>query len=222
MHVLIVGGGKVGYYLAKRLMQDKCVVSLIEEDKNICQQISRDLDILVINGDGSKRVIMEEADIKHADVVVALTGDDEDNLIICQIAKEVYAVSRTVSRVNDSDNEKTFSALGVDVPIDSTEIIAKIIEEEVSFADLATLMTFRRGKLAIVRVDLDADSPVVNKMVKNIKLPPDSVLVAIVRGETMIVPRGDTIFYKSDDVIAMTLIENKQELLELLVGKIKG
>ncbi|MBU4305788.1 MAG: NAD-binding protein [Candidatus Omnitrophica bacterium] len=222
MRILIVGGGKVGYYLAKRLKSDKHVVSLVEKDAAICRKISRDLDILVINGDGCDRKFLEEADINHRDVVVALTGDDEDNIIICQIAKELYNVSRTVSRVNDSDNEHTFSELGVDVPIDSTEIIAKIIEEEVSFADLATLMTFRRGKLAIVRVDLDSASPVVDKMVKDVVLPPDSVLVAIVRGEMMIVPRGDTVFQKRDDVIALTVVENKQELLETLVGKIKG
>ncbi len=222
MHILIVGGGKVGYYLAKRLKLNKHAVSLIEKDESICQTIARDLDILVIKGDGCDVRILDEADIRHSDVVVALTGDDEDNIIICQIAKELYSVSRTVARVNDSDNEHTFSELGVDVPVDSTEIISKIIEEEVSFADLATLMTFRRGKLAIVRVDLDPNSPVVDMQVKDIVLPSDSVLVAIVRGETMIVPRGDTIFQKRDDVIALTIVENKQQLLEALVGRVTG
>jgi trk system potassium uptake protein TrkA len=222
MHIVIVGGGKVGYFLAKRLQQHKHVVSLIEKDQAICRQIASDLEILVINGDGCDCKFLEEAGIKCSDVLVALTGDDEDNVIICQIAKERYAVSRTVARVNDPEDEHVFSEFGVDIPIDSTEIIAKIIEEEVSFADLATLMTFRRGKLAIVRVDLGPRSPVVNKKVKDVVLPKDSVLVAIIRGETMVVPRGDTLFQKSDDVIALTVIENKQELLETLVGNIQG
>ncbi|MBU0744582.1 MAG: NAD-binding protein [Gammaproteobacteria bacterium] len=220
MHILIVGGGNVGYFLAKRLNTHKHIVSLIEKDENICQMISRELDILVIHGDGCERESLEEADIKHGDVVVALTGDDEDNLIICQLAKQLYNISRTVARVNDSDNEHTFSELGVDIPIDSTEIIAKIIEEEVSFADFVNLMTFKRGKLAIVRVDLDKTSPVVNKPVKEIILPPDSVLVSIIRGETVIVPKGDTLLQERDDLVALTLVENERQLLETLVGKI--
>ncbi|MDD5746325.1 MAG: NAD-binding protein [Candidatus Omnitrophica bacterium] len=222
MHIVIVGGGKVGYFLAKRLKEHKHVISLIEKDQAICQQIARDLDILVINGDGCDRKYLEEASIQQCEVMVALTGDDEDNIIMCQIAKEIYNVSRTVGRVNDPDNEHVFSEFGIDVPVDSTEIIAKIIEEEVSFADLATLMTFRRGKLAIVRVDLDPSSPVVNKAVREVELPPDSVLVAIVRGDAIIVPRGDTVFQKRDDVIALTMIENKQDLFEKLAGQIKG
>ncbi len=221
MKILIVGGGKVGYFLSKRLSSDKHTVSLIEKDEKICQKISRDLDILVINGDGCDRKYLEEAAIKHTNVVVALTGDDEDNLIICQLAKEIYKISRTVARVNDPDNEHVFSALGVDVAIDSTEIIAKIIEEEVSFSDIVNLMTFKRGKLAIVRVDLTADSPVIDKPVKNIVLPPDSVLVSIIRGETVIIPRGDTVLQERDDLIALTLIEKEQQLLEVFIGKIK-
>ncbi len=222
MRILIVGGGKVGYYLAKRLKTHKHTVSLVEKDERICYRISRDLDILVINGDGTELRFLEEANIRHADVVVALTGEDENNSVICQTAKQLFNVSRTVARVNDPDNEHTLSELGVDIPIDSTEIIAKIIEEEVSFADLVNLMTFRRGKLAIVRVDLDSSSPVVDRSVKDVILPPDSVLVSIIRGETVIVPRGDTIFQQRDDVIALTLVEKEQQLLEALLGKIKA
>ena len=126
-------------------------------------------------------------------MLAAVTGDDEDNLIICQLAKERFNIQRTVGRVNNPDNEHTFSELGIDVPVDSTKIIAKIIEEEVSFSDFVNLMSFKRGKLAIVRVDLPKDSPVINKEVKDIQLPADSVLVSIVRGEEVIVPKGNTV-----------------------------
>jgi trk system potassium uptake protein TrkA len=108
----------------------------------------------------------------------------------------------------------------VDVPVDSTAIIAKIIEEEVSFADFVNLMTFKRGKLAIVRVDLTEDSPVINKQVMDIQLPPDSVLVSIIRGEEVIIPKGSTVLQARDDIIALTTIENEKTLLETLVGKI--
>jgi trk system potassium uptake protein TrkA len=220
MYIVTVGAGKVGYFLAKRLCQGKHVVSIVDKDKAICDEIAKELEALVINGDGCDPRILEEAGIERADVVAAVTGDDEDNLIICQLAKERFNVQRTVGRVNNPDNEHTFSELGIDVPVDSTKIIAKIIEEEVSFSDFVNLMSFKRGKLAIVRLDLPADSPVINQQVQDIQLPPDSVLVSIVRGEQVIVPKGNTVLKAGDDIIALTLIGNEPQLLNLLVGKL--
>jgi trk system potassium uptake protein TrkA len=136
------------------------------------------------------------------------------------LAKERFNVRRTVARVNDPKNEHTFAELGIDVPIDATKIIAKIVEEEVSFADFVNLMSFNRGKLAIVRIDLPEDSPVIDKMVQDVQFPPDSVLVSIIRGEEVIVPKGNTVLQARDDIIALTLIENKQQLLKLFVGDI--
>jgi len=220
MYILIVGAGKVGYFLAKRLIKSKHSVSIVDKDKLICEEISKELEAMIINGDGCDPRILEEAGIERADVVASVTGEDEDNLIICQLAKERFSIQRTVGRVNNPDNEHTFSELGIDVPVNSTNIIAKIIEEEVSFSDFVNLMSFKRGKLAIVRVDLPEDSPVIEKEVKDIALPPDSVLVSIVRGEEVIVPKGDTILKPGDDVIALTLIGNEPELLNLLAGKL--
>ena len=173
MYIVIVGAGKVGYFLAKRLCQGRHTVSIIEKDKGLCEEIAKQLEALVISGDGCDPRIMEEAGVSRADVLAAVTGDDEDNLIICQLAKERFKVQRTVARVNNPDNEHTFAELGIDVPIDSTKIIAKIIEEEASFSDFVNLMSFKRGKLAIVRVDLPEDSPVLNKKIQDIQLPPD-------------------------------------------------
>jgi len=220
MYIVIVGAGKVGYFLAKRLYKDKHTVSIVDKDRVVCEEAARELDILVINGDGCDPNILEEAGITKADVLASVTGDDEDNLIICQLAKEKFKIQRTVGRVNNPDNEHTFAELGVDVPVDSTKIIAKVIEEEVSFSDFVNLMSFKRGKLAIVRVDLPSDSPVINKEVKDIRLPADSVLVSLVRGEEVIVPKGDTVLKEGDDVIALTLIGNEPALLNLLVGKL--
>lgn len=220
MHILIVGAGKVGYFLAKRLGISKHTVSIVEQDRSICEGVAKDLEALVINGDGCDPLILEEAGASHADVVAAVTGEDEDNLIICQLAKEKFNVGRTVGRVNNPDNEHTFAELGVDVPIDSTKIIAKVIEEEVSFSDFVNLMSFKRGKLAIVRVDLPEDSPVINKEIQNIQLPSDSVLVSIVRGEEVIVPKGNTVLKPGDDIIALTVIGNEPQLLNILVGKL--
>lgn len=220
MYIVIVGAGKVGYFLAKRLFNDKHIISIVDKDRGICEEIAKDLEVLVINGDGCDPRILQEAGVERADVLAAVTGDDEDNLIICQLAKERFGLKRTVGRVNNPDNEHTFAQLGIDVPVDSTKIIAKIIEEEVSFSDFVNLMSFKRGKLAIVRVDLPDDSPVINKQVSELRLPENSVLVSILRGEEVIVPKGNTVFQAGDDIIAITLIGNEPQLLNLLVGKL--
>jgi trk system potassium uptake protein TrkA len=220
MYIIIVGAGKVGYFLAKRLSVNKHTVSIIDKDKAVCEEAAKQIEALVINGDGCDPRILEEAGINRADVIAAVTGDDEDNLIICQVAKEKFSVQRTVGRVNNPDNEHTFSELGIDVPVDSTKIIAKIIEEEVSFSDFVNLMSFKRGKLAIVRVDLPADSPAINKQIQDIQLPPDSVLVSVVRQDEVIVPKGNTVLKPGDDIIALTLVGNEPQLLNLLVGKL--
>jgi len=220
MFILIVGAGKVGYFLAKRLHVNKHTVSIVDKDKPRCEEIAKELEILVVQGDGCDPHILEEAGAKRADVVAAVTGGDEDNLIICQLAKEMFNVRRTVGRVNNPDNEHVFAELRVDVPVDSTKIIAKIIEEEASFSDFVNLMSFKRGKLAIVRVDLPEDSPVINKQIQDIQLPEDSVLVSIVRGEEVIVPKGNTLLQSGDDIIALTLVGNEPQLLNLLVGKL--
>jgi len=192
----------------------------VDKDKQLCEEVARELEALVINGDGCDPHILDEAGITRADVIAAVTGDDEDNLIICQLAKELFKIKRAVGRVNNPDNEHTFSELGVDVPVDSTKIISKIIEEEVSFSDFVNLMSFKRGKLAIVRLDLPDDSQVINKQVQDIKLPPDSVLVSIVRADEVIVPKGNTVLQPGDDIIALTIIGNEPQLLNLLAGKL--
>ncbi len=220
MKIVVVGAGKVGYFLAKRLYLGKHAVSIVDKDKQTCEDIAKELEVLVINGDGCDPVILEEAGVKHADVVAAVTGEDEDNIIICQLAKELFNTRRTVGRVNNPDNERVFAELGIDVPVDSTMIIGKIIEEEVSFSDFVNLMCFKRGKLAIVRVDLPVESPVINKKIKDIELPKDAVLVSIVRGEEVILPKGNTVLKAGDDIIAMAMVGNEAQLINLLVGKI--
>jgi trk system potassium uptake protein TrkA len=219
MYIIIVGAGKVGYFLAKRLCQNKHGVSIVEKDKTTCDEIAKELEVLVIRGDGCDPQILEQAGAARADVVAAVTGDDEDNLIICQLAKELFRVRRTVGRVNNPYNEHTFSELGVDVPMNSTEIIAKIIEEEVSFSDFVSLLSFKRGKLAIVRVDLPENSPVIDKQVKDVQWPENSVLLSVVRQDDVVIPRGDTVLRAGDDVIALTMVGSESQLSNLLAGK---
>lgn len=221
MYIIVIGGGNVGHHLAQRLSKDKKhTVVIIEKDKELCMKLAESSDFVVMRGDGCDPIMLEEAKIDRADVVAAVTGDDEDNLVICQIAKEKFRVRRTVGRVNNPDNEHAFTELGVDVPIAATSIIAKIIEEEVSFKDLVNLMSFRRGKLALVRVDLPDESPVIDKQLNQITLPEDSVVVSIIRGDNVIFPKGNTTLQAQDDIVVLTTIENEQQLLDFLLGKL--
>jgi len=220
MNIIIVGGGNVGYYLAKRLGERNYVV-LIEKNPEIGKSLANNTDVLVIQGDGCDPDVMRQAGIKKADVVAAVTGSDEDNLIICQLAKDIFKVKRTVARVNDPKNEKIFNQLGVDVAIDSTAIIAKVIEDEIRWEDFINLLTFKKGKLSILRIDLPEDSPVLNKQIKDIELPPDSVLVAVMRDGEILIPKGNFVLKKKDEVIAITKIENESLLFKSLIGKIE-
>lgn len=221
MNIILMGGGEIGYFLAKSLINDRHHCIVIEKDLFICQKIASELGIIVINGDGCEGRILEDAGIVRADVFAAVTGSDTDNLVACQLAKQFFRVKRTVARVNDPQNERLFSNLGVDVPINSTSILTKIIEEEATLSDLVTLFSFKRGKLSVIRVSLSEQSPIINKRVQALHLPSNSVLVSILRGNDVIIPKGDTVLKPDDDVVALTIIENERELFNFLVGKIE-
>lgn len=218
MHFVVMGGGRIGMFLAKRLLHEKHSVVVIEEDSERANEIVRDTQAIVLCGDGCEPAILEQAGIERAEVIAAVTGKDEDNFVACQIAKEQFKVRRTIARVNDPENERAFNELGIDVSIGATVILGKIIEEEASFSDFVELLSFKRGKLALIRVDLPEESPIINKQLQELELPPSSVLVCIIRADEIVVPKGDTVLKPLDDVIALTLIENKQQLLNYLIG----
>jgi len=220
MYILIVGGGRIGYFLATRLLKEKHTVVIVEKEEERANEIAKQLDVVIVHGDGCEPYILQQAGIERADVVAAVTGKDEDNFIVCQIAKEQFNVKRTIARVNDPENEKAFNELGIDVPIGATIILGKIIEEEASFTDFVDLFSFKRGKLALIRVDLPETSPVIDKKLQELQLPPNSVLVSVLRGDEIIVPKGDTVLMPRDDIVALTLVEHKQQLLNYLIGKV--
>lgn len=219
MKIVIVGGGKVGYFLAQRLAA-KNYVTLVDRDPLVAERLAETPDILVIHGDGCQLEVLAQAGVRDADVIAAVTGKDEDNLVICQIAKDHFKVARTVARINDPKNEKIFFQLGVDIAVDSTAIIARIIEEEVSLEDIISLFAFKKGKLSLVRIDLPETSPLLGRLVRDVALPPDTVLVAVFRNNEIIVPRGDFEFRSGDEVIALTKVENEGEVLSAFIGKL--
>lgn len=221
MNIIIIGGGNVGYYLAERLSEKHYVV-LIEKEEKLSESIASKLNCLVISGDGTDPDVLKKGGIQKTDIVAAVTGNDEDNLIICQIAKEMFNVKKVVARINNPKNEKTFNELGVDVAISGTSLLAKVIEEEVNWEDFINLFTFKKGKLSIIRIDLPENSPLINKKFKDIQLPEDCVIVAVMREDEFIIPKDDFVFQENDEIIAITKVENESSVFKSLIGEMEG
>lgn len=218
MFIVINGGGKVGSHLATILTAAKHDVVVIEKRLSVCEYLAGEVSALIIHGDGCDIAYLEEAGISRADVFAAVTGDDDDNMVSCQLAKEVFNVPRTVARVNSPKNEHIFYQLGVE-GISSTTIIAQLIQEEASVGDILTLYTLKKGQLALVEVDLPSDKcRVCDVPVKDLKLPRNCVLVSIIRENEILVPTGDTLLKSGDSILAVTNIDQEEKLKKLLIG----
>jgi len=218
MYIIVVGAGKVGYYLTKLLLSQGHEVMLIENDKNKVASMADELGDSVIQGDGSAVETLTEAGANRADAIVAVTGHDEDNLIICQLAKMMFFVARTIARVNNPVNEETFSSLGIDVTVNATRLINAIIQEQVTAHDmLIPLLTMRGGDLEIVQTSISHASPVVNRQIKDFVLPKGSLFISIYRGEEVIIPRGDTILLEDDQVLVLVRKGHEQVLRNILI-----
>lgn len=220
MYVVINGGGKVASYLARQLLENDNAVAIIEKREEIAQKLVTELPgkPLIILGDGCDSIYQEDAGVSRADVFVAATGDDDDNLVACQLAKVAFGVPRTVARVNNPKNEHIFHALGIEA-ISSTTIISRLIEEEATIGDIRTLMALRKGNMAIVEIELPVDRCVVcNKQVQELNLPVDCLIVALIRGEEAIPVHGDTEMQPGDVVIAFTNVAHERALKKALTG----
>ncbi len=220
MYVVINGGGKVASYLAKQLLEHGHAVALIERREETARKLAAELpgNPLIILGDGCDSVYQEDAGVTRADVFVAATGDDDDNLVACQLAKIAFGVTRAIARVNNPKNEHIFHALGIEA-ISSTTIISRLIEEEATVGDMRTLMALRKGDMAIVEIDLPLDGCIVcGKRVVDLDLPVDCVIVAVLRGDDAIAVRGDTEMRPGDTVIAFTKVTHERAFKKALTG----
>lgn len=219
MHIIIVGGGKVGYYLAKTLLSFKHNVVVIEPQVELCEKIANQLDITVCNGDGTTIEKLQEVNASRADIFIAVTGRDEDNLIACQLAKNNFKIKRTISRVNNPKNIEVFTKLGVDMAVSSTSIIADLIEQEVDYSGMKTLMMLKNGKVTLSEIEVMENSILCNKSLKEVNLPMDSILISVIRDEEVIIPNGYTILQKGDNVIAVSSKENQEILKNLFTNE---
>ncbi len=219
MYAIIVGGGKVGYYLTKLLLSQGHEVMLIENDRAKFASLANELGDSVLFGDGSTMETLKEAGANRADVIVAVTGHDEDNLVACQLAKMLFIRPRTIARVNNPVNEDVFSGLGIDVTVSATKILNAIIQEQVKAEDMfIPLLSLRGGDVEIMEIEISSSSPVANKMIKDLPLPKGSLFVSILRGDEVLVPRGDVQIREDDQVIVLVKKVHAAVLRQILIG----
>lgn len=215
MYVIIVGGGNVGFYLAKTLVEAKHEVLLLEKDRARYRTISEELGEVVMQGDGCEVAHQQQAGFTRADAVVAVTGSDDDNLVVCQMAKMEYKVPRTISRVNDPRNERLFHRLGIDATVSSTKIIYNLIEQEIGTGEVIPLAALNRGNIEIVEIEIGPKSPVINQEVRALPLPAEALIISIIREDHALLPAGDTRFVDGDSVIALVNADKEHELRDV-------
>lgn len=218
MYILVVGGGKVGYYLTKTLINEGSnEILLIEKNRLKVETYVERFGDVVMQGNGDEAATLAAAGAARADVVIAVTGDDEDNLVICQVAKEHFKVPRTIARINNPKNEALFRRLGIDSTVSATNVILSLIEQLIPRRSFIHLMTLRHGEMSIVEGVIPADCPATGKSLAEIDFPPGVVIAAIHRRAELILPTGSTVLQVGDEVIAVTKREQEAALRRLLV-----
>jgi trk system potassium uptake protein len=222
MYVIVAGGGKVGYYLTKTLVNEGYEVLLIEKNRKKVETYSERFGAVVMQGDACEAQTLTDAGTGRAGVVIAVTGDDEDNLVICQMAKRKFNVPRTIARINNPKNEEIFKRLGIDVTVSHTNILLSLIEQEIPERSLVHLMMVKHADLAIVESKVGPASHVIGRRVGEVKLPKETAISLIVRGGQVVVPNPATVIELHDDVIAISHRASEDALRELLVGHVNA
>jgi trk system potassium uptake protein TrkA len=216
VYVLVAGGGKVGYHLARSLLSEDHEVLIIERDKRRADSIAEDLGSVVLRGDACEASTLSEAGAARADVVVATTGDDEDNLVICQLAQRKFSAGRVVARINNPKNRRIFNLLGVDAAVSSTELILTQIQQELPGHSLVHLIKLRAQDLELVEATLSPRSALVGRHVNNLGLPDDSHLLLILRDGQTVIPTPQTRLMPGDEVVALSRTQSEAALRQLL------
>jgi trk system potassium uptake protein TrkA len=212
MYIIVAGGGKVGHYLTRALIDAGHEVLVIEKDRSRAAYLAEEFGEVVTWGDACEVRTMKESGMERADVVVAITGDDEDNLVICQMAKHRFQVPRAIARVNNPQNEDIFKRLGIDTTVSSTKIIFNLIEQQIETDEIIPLAPLQRGNIEIVEIDLGPDSPVIGKRIQSIGLPQDALVISIVRDGHAILPNIDVEFRQGDSVITLVNADKEADL----------
>jgi len=220
MNIIIVGGGKTVYFLARTFLSKGHSVTIVSRNKEDCVQLARRLKVTVACGDGSSPIVLEEAGARNAQAVLAVTPNDQDNLVICQLATSRFGVPRAVALVNDPENEEVFKAL--DVPAFSvTPAIASLLEQQASLDEITHLVPVSQGKVNITEVVVKPDSPVVGKTLREVDLPADALITVVIRDGEPVIPRGFTRLDAGDRVVLVTLPASHGPALRAITGERK-
>ena len=220
MRVAIAGAGNVGLFIANDLEATGHEVQLIEQNPGVVERAVAAEGVEWFIADACEVSSLKEAGLERCDVVVAATGDDEDNLVISLLAKQEFAVPRVIARVNHPKNEWMFNEnWGVDLSVSTPHLITALVEEAVSVGRLVRILQFERGQARLVEVTLAQNAPVVDRALKDIDMPRDATVVAVVRGEHVVMPRGDTTFEVGDEVLAMVTPDSEENVRGILTGE---
>lgn len=215
MYVVIAGGGRIGRHIARDMERKRHDVTVIEWDAVRCEQLVTETDVLVIEGDACDVRYLEQAHVDRADVFVATTHDDDNNLVSCQLAQIEFGIKRTIARVNTPKNVEIFEKLGIE-PVSSTSLISELIENEFSVGELIHLTSLKGGRVSLVEVRIPDDAPS-EKRIADLRLPAESILVVLFRGDETVIPRGETVIRPGDEVVALTDPQHEDELRAALV-----
>ncbi|MEA2521086.1 MAG: trk/ktr system potassium uptake protein [Actinomycetota bacterium] len=224
MKVVITGGGAVGRHLAVDLADRGHEVSLIEQNRRLSEKLAEFApEVNVINGDACEPWVLEEAELSRTEVIVAATGDDEDNLVTSLLAKQEFAVPRVLARVNHPKNEWLFTEQwGVDAAVSPPHILTSMVEEAVTVGDLVRLLRLEGGRVSIVEMTLPDGSPSIGKPLYELRLPPDSAVVAILRDGHVVVPQPESVLVAGDEVVALASAPSEQGLRDVIIGDRHG
>ncbi len=204
MKVTIIGGGKVGYYLVKTLLEHDYEPTIIEIDKKTCSQIANELEIPIICGDGTNIDVLREADVQDTEAVVAVSGKDENNLVACQLAKKIFNVPKTVARVNNPKNAEIMKLLGIDNVISGTDRIAEMFEREVDTSKIKEVLTLSHGKAVISEINIPKNYKLEGTSLIELNLPDSINIISIERDQSLIIPRGYIKLESNDKLLVLS------------------
>jgi trk system potassium uptake protein TrkA len=219
MKIILIGGGKTIYFLAKQFIVEGHSVTIINRDPGESQALSHELDATILLGDGSDPEILEQAGTGSADVLLSMTSRDHVNLVACQVANEKFDVPRTIALVNNPENEEIFRKLGVSLIFSATRIIASLLEQETDFMAITNLMAVAQGKVNVSEVRLPENALVSGKSLQELKLPAGFLLATIIRNGEVLVPSGSTILQAHDQLILVGQAEKYRDVLRILTGE---
>src|SRR5688500_8534004 len=222
MYVIVVGGGKVGLNLARELIRNEQEVTLVEQDRRAYLRIEQELEHAVQYGDGTELWVLERAGIQRADLVVAVTGDDEDNILICQVAKEKYLCERIIARCNNPRNLSHFRLLGIQPAVSATDLILRLIEHEVPRYGLVHLLDLPEERLEIIELIVGDGSAAAGRRVADLSLPDGALVISVLRDGSGFVPKADSVVEAGDEVLVVLDPGLEQDITREFVGENGG